>query len=177
MAKALAAAPKSNASRPRTVIITQGPHSTIMAQSDSDGAPKVYPVTPLKDEDIVDTNGAGDAFAGGFLGAYVLGKDLDVAIEAGHKMGSMCVQQVRLRDVLSRCVRVSDISCRSGPNLNGRRFRSSRSSPLFVGFNSRPRRYRSKTGKTVSMCSSTLCVMTMYPYNNISHPEVIWDGA
>lgn len=49
---------------------------------------------PLKDEQIVDTNGAGDAFAGGVLGALVAGKALDEAVEVGHKMGAMCVQQV-----------------------------------------------------------------------------------
>lgn len=52
-------------------------------------------VHALTDAEIVDTNGAGDAFAGGFLGAYVAGKDLDECVEVGHKLGSMCVQQVR----------------------------------------------------------------------------------
>lgn len=93
VAVALASVPKSNASRARTVIITQGPHSTIVATF-GDEAPKVHPVTPLASEAIVDTNGAGDAFAGGFLGAHVIGKELDVCIEVGHKLGRMCVQQV-----------------------------------------------------------------------------------
>lgn len=48
----------------------------------------------LKDEEIVDTNGAGDAFAGGVLGALVAGKSIDEVVEVGHKMGAMCVQQV-----------------------------------------------------------------------------------
>lgn len=55
---------------------------------------QVFPVTALKDEEIVDTNGAGDAFAGGFLGAYVAGKSLEECVLVGHKLGGMCVGQV-----------------------------------------------------------------------------------
>ncbi|CAG8734936.1 11975_t:CDS:2, partial [Acaulospora colombiana] len=36
-----------------------------------------YPVEKLRDDEIVDTNGAGDAFAGGFMGGLVLGKSLE----------------------------------------------------------------------------------------------------
>lgn len=76
------------------VIITQGASSTIVASSTSSSATpttKVYPVTPLPASAIVDTNGAGDAFAGGFMGAYALGKSVDQAVEVGHKMGAMSV--------------------------------------------------------------------------------------
>lgn len=55
---------------------------------------KVYPVEKLDAEEIVDTNGAGDAFSGGFIGALVLGKSLDEAVQVGHRLGSMCVGQV-----------------------------------------------------------------------------------
>ena len=82
------------ASRPRVVVITQGAQSTVLVSSAEPENVKVYAVHALKQEEIVDTNGAGDAFAGGFLGAYVAGKTLDECVEAGHKMGSMCVQQV-----------------------------------------------------------------------------------
>ncbi|KAJ7292706.1 Ribokinase-like protein [Mycena rebaudengoi] len=94
IAKAIALLPKSNASRPRIVIITQGAESTVLVSSAEPDSPKVFSVHPLKDEEIVDTNGAGDAFAGGFLGAYVAGKTIDECVEVGHKLGSMCVQQV-----------------------------------------------------------------------------------
>jgi len=53
-------------------------------------------VEALKDEEIVDTNGAGDAFAGGFLGAFISGKTLDESVAAGHKLGGICVRQVRV---------------------------------------------------------------------------------
>ncbi|TFK24288.1 adenosine kinase [Coprinopsis marcescibilis] len=94
VAKAIAALPKTNASRPRTVVITQGAQSTLVIVADKPDDAKLYAVNPLKDDEIVDTNGAGDAFAGGFVGALVAGKTLDEAVEAGHKMGAICVQQV-----------------------------------------------------------------------------------
>ncbi|ORY23820.1 adenosine kinase [Naematelia encephala] len=100
----LAAASKSNASRPRLVIVTQGASSTLVASSSpsvspsnlklEDENPKTYPVPKLAADKIVDTNGAGDMFAGGFLGALALGKDLDECIEVGHKLGQMCCGQI-----------------------------------------------------------------------------------
>jgi adenosine kinase len=85
-------------------VITQGADSTLVASSSpsqgkcnlhpEDSNPKTYAVSKLSDDEIVDTNGAGDAFAGGFLAAHALGKSLDECIEVGHKMGQMCVGQV-----------------------------------------------------------------------------------
>jgi len=94
IASSIAKLSKSNPSRPRTVIITQGPNSTVAVSAADPDNPKVFPVTRLEDGQIVDTNGAGDAFAGGFLGALVSGKTLDEAVLAGHKLGAMCVQLV-----------------------------------------------------------------------------------
>ncbi|KAJ2926727.1 hypothetical protein H1R20_g10370, partial [Candolleomyces eurysporus] len=93
VAKAVAKLPKAN-DKPRTVVFTQGAQSTVVVTSDKPDEAKWYPVTALTDDQIVDTNGAGDAFAGGFVGALVAGKNLDEAVEAGHKLGSMCVQLV-----------------------------------------------------------------------------------
>ncbi|KAG1763860.1 Ribokinase-like protein [Suillus occidentalis] len=94
IAKAVAISPKSNTSRPRVVIFTHGAESTILVSSAEPDSPKVFKVSAIDDKLIVDTNGAGDAFAGGFLGAYVAGKSLDECVEVGHKMGAMCVQLV-----------------------------------------------------------------------------------
>ena len=58
--------------RTRTVVITQGAGNVIVVK---DGETKEYPATPIAKEQIVDTNGAGDAFVGGFLAALVEGKD------------------------------------------------------------------------------------------------------
>ncbi|KAI0307657.1 Ribokinase-like protein [Multifurca ochricompacta] len=94
IARSIATLPKSNASRPRTVIITQGPDSTVVVSAADPDKPKIYPVHRLEDGQIVDTNGAGDAFAGGFLGALVSGRSVDEAVLAGHKLGAMCIQLV-----------------------------------------------------------------------------------
>ncbi|GJN89910.1 hypothetical protein Rhopal_002899-T1 [Rhodotorula paludigena] len=95
IASKLAALPKKNEATARLVVITHGASSTIVASSSPSLVPsgtKTYPVAVLPADKIVDTNGAGDAFAGGFLGARALGKSVDEAVEAGHKMGAMCVQ-------------------------------------------------------------------------------------
>ena len=76
------------------MVFTQGAESTIVVSSSSPDEVKRYPVNALKDEEIVDTNGAGDAFAGGLVGALAAGKSLDDAIEVGHTLGTMCVTQV-----------------------------------------------------------------------------------
>jgi adenosine kinase len=83
------------------VIVTQGASATLVASSSpsaspsnlktTDENPKTYPVPKLTDEQIIDSNGAGDMFAGGFLGALASGKDLDECVEVGHKLGQMCV--------------------------------------------------------------------------------------
>ncbi|CCM02265.1 uncharacterized protein FIBRA_04348 [Fibroporia radiculosa] len=94
VATAIATLPKANPARPRIVVITQGPKATTVVSSAEVDTPKIFDVHPLRDDQIVDTNGAGDAFAGGFIGAYVSGKSLEDCVETGHKLGSMCVQQV-----------------------------------------------------------------------------------
>ena len=96
IAKSIATLPKLNPSRPRTVVITQGSKSTVLVSATDPDKPTTFPVNSLTDEQIVDTNGAGDAFAGGFLGALVAGKSVDTAVLAGHTMGSLCVQLVRM---------------------------------------------------------------------------------
>lgn len=102
VAKAIAVLPKTNASRPRIVIITHGAESTVLVSSAEPENPKLFKVNALTDDQIVDTNGAGDAFSGGFLGAFVAGKSLDEAVEAGHKLAGICVQQVRVHGHFER---------------------------------------------------------------------------
>jgi len=94
IAKALAKQPKSNPTRDRVVIFTHGAQETIAVSSSSPDDYKKYAVNALKDEEIVDTNGAGDGFAGGFIGALAAERSLDEAIEVGHALGTMCVTQV-----------------------------------------------------------------------------------
>uniref|UniRef100_A0A7S2UNH2 Adenosine kinase n=1 Tax=Attheya septentrionalis TaxID=420275 RepID=A0A7S2UNH2_9STRA len=85
----IAALPKKNSSRPRTVIFTQGSKSTIVA---CEGKVTEYAVDPLPKELLVDTNGAGDAFVGGFLAELVQGKSMEDAVKAGHWAGTYIIQ-------------------------------------------------------------------------------------
>jgi adenosine kinase len=96
IAKSIATLPKLNPSRPRVVVITQGSKPTVLVSATNPDKPSTFPVDPLTEEQIADTNGAGDAFAGGFLGALVAGKSEDTAVLAGHIMGAMCVKLVRI---------------------------------------------------------------------------------
>lgn len=94
IAQRIASFSKTNASRPRVVVLTHGPKETVLVTSDDVDNPKIFKVEPLAKEEIVDTNGAGDAFAGGFIGAFHLGKSLPECVEVGHRMGRMCVKQI-----------------------------------------------------------------------------------
>lgn len=47
----------------------------------------------LEAEKIVDTNGAGDAFIGGFLSQLVQGKELDKCVAAGNYASREVIQQ------------------------------------------------------------------------------------
>jgi adenosine kinase len=94
IARALAVLPKANASRPRLVVITRGKDDTLVVGGAEPDAPALYPVLAVRDTDIVDTNGAGDAFAGAFMAALVAGKDVPAAVRAGQKLAAICVQEV-----------------------------------------------------------------------------------
>uniref|UniRef100_A0A671YU26 adenosine kinase n=1 Tax=Sparus aurata TaxID=8175 RepID=A0A671YU26_SPAAU len=62
IAKKAQALPKVNTKRPRIVVLTQGKDETTMALHDK---VQTFPVLKIDPKDIVDTNGAGDAFVGG----------------------------------------------------------------------------------------------------------------
>ncbi|KAG8831397.1 adenosine kinase [Serendipita sp. 399] len=94
VARAIALLPKSNPARPRVVVITRGADSTVVVSSARPEEPQLHAIQKLAEDEIVDTNGAGDAFAGGFMGGLVLGKSVDEAVEIGHKMGAMNLRQV-----------------------------------------------------------------------------------
>jgi adenosine kinase len=86
----IAALPKKNPSRPRTVIFTQGSQSTIVA---CDGKVTEYAVEQLESDKLVDTNGAGDAFVGGFLSKLMQEKSMEECINAGHWAAKYIIQQ------------------------------------------------------------------------------------
>ena len=90
IAKAIAGLHKEG--RPgRTVIITQGTDPTLVVQG---GEVKEYPVHSIGQEKIVDTNGAGDAFAGGFMAGLVEGKDVKTCVDMGQWLARLSIQEL-----------------------------------------------------------------------------------
>lgn len=49
---------------------------------------------PIKTEDIVDLNGAGDAFLGGFLSQYMKGRSLNACCRAGNDASHIILKNV-----------------------------------------------------------------------------------
>eukprot|EP01111_Echinosteliopsis_oligospora_P016454 TRINITY_DN684_c0_g1_i1.p1 TRINITY_DN684_c0_g1~~TRINITY_DN684_c0_g1_i1.p1 ORF type:complete len:338 (+),score=134.20 TRINITY_DN684_c0_g1_i1:94-1107(+) len=90
IAKNLAQYEKHNQKRSRVVVFTQGANPTIVFQ---DGVVSEHPVPPVPSEQIVDTNGAGDAFAGGFLALYVQSKPIEKCVQAGHYAASEIIRR------------------------------------------------------------------------------------
>ncbi|CDW73100.1 adenosine kinase [Stylonychia lemnae] len=94
VAVAISKSKKVNTARPRVSIITQGKEPVIVAVSkDGEVEVKEYEVTVLKAEQVIDTNGAGDSFVGGFLSQIVQGKDLETAVKAGIWLSSQVIQR------------------------------------------------------------------------------------
>jgi adenosine kinase len=94
IARAIALLPKTNGARHRVVVITQGADPTIVASSIGDGKVEVkeFATAKIADDEIVDSNGAGDAFAGGFMGKLVLGGDLEQCVKAGQWLAGLCLR-------------------------------------------------------------------------------------
>lgn len=86
----MCALPKVNESRSRLVVITQGKEPAIAVK---DGKVTEYPVVPIKEEEIVDTNGAGDAFVGGFLSQLAQGNSIAECVRCGHYAANYMIQQ------------------------------------------------------------------------------------
>lgn len=86
----VAALPKQNEARGRTVIITQGSDPVLLIR---DGTVTEFPVDKLESKQIVDTNGAGDAFVGGFLAQLVQGNSYDTCIKCGIWAARQIIQR------------------------------------------------------------------------------------
>merc|ERR1712232_926397 len=71
----------------RHIVFTRGADQTIVAYN---GHVTTYEIVKLPKEKIVDTNGAGDAYVGGFLAG--LSKGLDIA--GCHKAGSYAACEI-----------------------------------------------------------------------------------
>lgn len=96
-AKHIASGKKANSRRQRVSIITVGCEPVIVAIGQPDGKePEVHTIeVPKISKDlIVDTNGAGDSFVGGFFAA--LSQDLPVidCVKAGIALSGIVVQHL-----------------------------------------------------------------------------------
>jgi len=85
-----AAIDKVNKERERIVVFTQGKDPTIVA---SGGKITEFPVIPIEAKDIVDTNGAGDSFVGGFLSQFMQGKEISRCCQVGNYSANYIIQQ------------------------------------------------------------------------------------
>merc|ERR1712146_389578 len=88
IATRLSLIPSSKDSK-RTVVVTQGKDPTIVAVN---GHVSEHAITALPKEKLVDTNGAGDAYVGGFLAALSKGLPVAECCRAGAYSASVIVQ-------------------------------------------------------------------------------------
>jgi len=89
IARMAADLPKKNDKRKRTVVFTQGAEEVIVYQN---GQLHSFPTPQVPKEEIVDLNGAGDCFVGGFLSQYIQGKDLARCISAAQYAAGVCIR-------------------------------------------------------------------------------------
>lgn len=82
--------PKASEARKRITVITQGADPVVVAQ---DGKVKKFPVIALPKEKLVDTNGAGDAFVGGFLSQLIQEKPIEECVRAGAYAANVIIQR------------------------------------------------------------------------------------
>lgn len=86
---------ESQSSKPRTVVFTQGGDPTVVVVADKNGVVSTdsYPVIPIKADDIIDTNGAGDAFVGGFLAGLAAGAEIKDCVSRGNYAANVVIQR------------------------------------------------------------------------------------
>ncbi|XP_036403022.1 adenosine kinase [Megalops cyprinoides] len=90
IAKKAQSLPKVNKKRQRIVVFTQGKDGTVLTKGDK---VTMFPVLEIDPSDIVDTNGAGDAFVGGFLSELVQERPLEQCIRAGHYAANVIIRR------------------------------------------------------------------------------------
>jgi adenosine kinase len=54
---------------------------------------KEYPVPFIEPERVLDTNGAGDSFVGGFFSQLAQGKDIEKCIDCGIWISELVIQR------------------------------------------------------------------------------------
>ena len=89
LASKMSLIPKADA-RGRTVVVTRGTDSTVVAR---DGDVKTFPILPVLKAEIRDTNGCGDSFVGGFLSQLVRGKSVEECVACGNYAANYVIKQ------------------------------------------------------------------------------------
>lgn len=93
IAKHLANLPKKNEKRKRVAIVTQGTEETVIAVQGEDKA-RTFPVHKIDSNEINDTTGAGDAFAGGFMAGVVKGESLEKCVDMGSWLAALSLREL-----------------------------------------------------------------------------------
>ncbi len=97
LAEILAKLPKVNKNKKRVFVVTCGPdpaHVCVYDHSKNEIVFKgSFEPCLVSKEKVIDTNGAGDAFAGGFLAYYIQGFDFESCMGAGHYAASNIIQR------------------------------------------------------------------------------------
>jgi len=88
--KAIQKLPKIN-DKKRTIIITQGA-DPVISSTDGENIMEIA-ITKIPSEKIVDTNGAGDAFVGGFLSQFIKGESLEKCIDCGIWVSGIIIRR------------------------------------------------------------------------------------
>eukprot|EP00188_Purpureofilum_apyrenoidigerum_P000855 Plantae.Rhodophyta-Purpureofilum_apyrenoidigerum.ctg14290.p1 GENE.Plantae.Rhodophyta-Purpureofilum_apyrenoidigerum.ctg14290~~Plantae.Rhodophyta-Purpureofilum_apyrenoidigerum.ctg14290.p1 ORF type:complete len:372 (+),score=69.33 Plantae.Rhodophyta-Purpureofilum_apyrenoidigerum.ctg14290:83-1198(+) len=86
--------PKASA-RPRTVIFTQGAESTIVVVGDPERLWSVdeYGVIPCPKNELLDSNGAGDAFVGGYIAGLARGVTQVECVAMGNYCANVVIKR------------------------------------------------------------------------------------
>src|ERR671932_1406281 len=86
---------------PWFIIVKKGEHGSLFLMNDT-----IFPAPAYPMEDIVDPTGAGDSFAGGFIGYIAQKKSMDMnimkeAVIYGNVMGAFVVEDFGIKKLLS----------------------------------------------------------------------------
>ena len=80
----------------KLAAITRSEHGSVIVQGD-----ERYDIDAIDIDEVVDTTGAGDLYAAGFLHGYAHGKPLDVCGKLGSLAAGLVIQQIGPRPQLS----------------------------------------------------------------------------
>ena len=80
----------------KVAVITRSEHGSVIIRGD-----ERHDVDAIDIDEVVDTTGAGDLYAAGFLHGYAAGKPLDVCGKLGSLAAGLVIQQIGPRPLLS----------------------------------------------------------------------------